>query len=190
MKFPRAMYSLRMSFWVVPRSCSAGHALLLADELVEEQQHARRRVDRHRGRDLVERDPVERRAHVVDRVDRDAGAADLAEAARVVGVQAELGRQVERHRQPGRAVLEQVAVALVGLLGASRSPRTGASSTAACGTSRVDAARERVLAGLAEASWRGPGGRSRLGRRARLISIPESVKRRGSSGPTIGAIVR
>ena len=24
MKFPRAMYSLRMSFWVVPRSCSDG----------------------------------------------------------------------------------------------------------------------------------------------------------------------
>ena len=24
MKFPRAMYSLRMSFWVVPRSFSAG----------------------------------------------------------------------------------------------------------------------------------------------------------------------
>ena len=41
MKFPRAMYSLRMSFWVVPRSCSARHALLLADELVEQQQHAR-----------------------------------------------------------------------------------------------------------------------------------------------------
>src|SRR3712207_8690509 len=41
-------------------------------------------------RDPVERDAVEGRAHVVDRVDRDAGAADLAEAAGVVGVQAEL----------------------------------------------------------------------------------------------------
>ena len=42
MKFPRAMYSLRTSFWVVPRELLGGHVLLLADELVEEQQHGRR----------------------------------------------------------------------------------------------------------------------------------------------------
>ena len=113
MKFPRAMYSLRMSFWVVPAQLLGGHALLLADELVEEQQHARRSVDRHRGGDLVERDLVERGAHVVDRVDRHAGAPHLAQAAGVVGVEPELGGQVEGHAQPGRAVLEQVAVALV-----------------------------------------------------------------------------
>ena len=76
-----------------------GHALLLADQLVEQQQHARRRVDRHRGRHLVERDLVKRGPHVVDRVDRHPGPAHLAQAARVIGVQAELGRQVERHRQ-------------------------------------------------------------------------------------------
>jgi hypothetical protein len=34
-------------------------ALLLGDELVEQQQHRGRRVDRHRRRDLVERDAVE-----------------------------------------------------------------------------------------------------------------------------------
>ena len=116
MKFPRAMYSLRMSFWTVPRSLLRRDALLLADELVEQQQHRRGRVDRHRRRDLVERDAVEGRPHVVERVDRHAGAADLAQAARVVGVQAELRRQVEGHREPGRAVGEQVLVALVGLL--------------------------------------------------------------------------
>ena len=111
------MYSLSTSFCVVPRSCSLGDALLLAHELVEQQQHRGGRVDRHRRGDLVERDPVERRAHVVDRVDGHARAPDLAQAARVVGVQAELGRQVEGHRQARRAVREQVAVALVGLLG-------------------------------------------------------------------------
>ena len=110
------------------------HALLLADQLVEQQQDRRRRVDRHRGRDLVERDLVEADPHVLDRVDRDAGAAHLAQAERVVGVAAELGRQVEGHREPGRAVLDQVAVALVRLLGRSRSRRTGASSTAGRGT--------------------------------------------------------
>ena len=110
------MYSLSTSFCVVPRSCMLRHALLLADELVQQQQAGGRRVDRHRGRDLIERDPVERRAHVVDRVDRHARAPDLAERELIVGVEAELGRQIERHRQPGRALGEQVAVALVGLL--------------------------------------------------------------------------
>ena len=94
------------------------HALLLADQLVEQQQDRRRRVDRHRGRDLVERDLVEGGAHVLERVEiATPGAADLAQAQRVVGVAPELRREVERHRQPGRAVLEQVAVAAVGLLG-------------------------------------------------------------------------
>ena len=91
-------------------------ALLLADELVEQQQHARGRVDGHAGADLVERDAVERGPHVVERVDRDPGAPDLAEAARVVGVEAELGGEVEGHAQAGAAVLDQVAVALVRLL--------------------------------------------------------------------------
>ena len=118
----------------MPRSFSRGDALLLADELVEQQQDRRRRVDRHRGRDLVERDLVEADPHVLDRVDRDPGPADLAVAERVVGVAAELGRQVEGHREAGRAVLDQVAVALVGVLGRWRSRRTGASSRAGRGT--------------------------------------------------------
>jgi hypothetical protein len=40
-----------------------------------EQQDRRRGVDRHRGRDRVERDLVEADPHVLDRVDRDPGAA-------------------------------------------------------------------------------------------------------------------
>ena len=95
----------------------AGDALLLGDELVEQEQQRRRRVDRHRRRDLVERDPVEQDLHVGERVDRDAGAADLALGERVVGVVAELGRQVERDREAGLPAVEQVAVALVRLLG-------------------------------------------------------------------------
>ena len=151
MKFPRAMYSLRMSFWVVPRSTSDAHALLLADELVEQQQHRRGRVDRHRRRDLVERDAVEDAAHVVDRVDRDAGAAHLALAQRVVRVAAELGRQVERHRQAGRAVLDQVVEALVGLLRRRVARVLAHRPLAAAVHVRMDAARERVLPRLAEA---------------------------------------
>ena len=43
--------------------------------------------------------PREQRAHVLERVDRDALAADLAEAARVVGVVAHQRGHVERRRQ-------------------------------------------------------------------------------------------
>ena len=101
MYVPRAMYSLRMSFWIVPRSCVARDALLLGDRDVEREQHRRGRVDRHRRRDLVERDAVEQHAHVVERVDRDADAADLAARQRVVRVAAHLRRQIERDREAG-----------------------------------------------------------------------------------------
>ena len=80
--------------------CLRGHVLLLTDELVEQQQRRGRRVDRHRGRDLVERDAVEHPPHVLDRVDGDAGAADLAHAERIVRVATELGGQVERLDSP------------------------------------------------------------------------------------------
>ena len=80
------------------------------------------------------------------RVDRDAGPPDLARGARVVGVVAELRRQVERDREPGLAALEQVAEARVRLLGRGEArvladrPRPPAVHV------RVGAARERELA--------------------------------------------
>ena len=92
------------------------HPLLLADEDVEGEQDRRRGVDRHRGGDAAQRDPVEELLHVVEAVDGDALAADLAEAARVVGVVAHQGRHVEGGREAGLAVVEQVVEALVGLL--------------------------------------------------------------------------
>jgi hypothetical protein len=95
-----AWYSLRMSFWTVPRSLSAGHALLLGRRDVEAEEDDRRPVDRHRDRDLVERDPVEERLHVGERRDGDAADADLAERARVVGVVPHERREVERDGEP------------------------------------------------------------------------------------------
>ena len=53
-------------------------ALLLGDQLVEQQQHRGRGVDGHRGRHLAQRDAAEQHPHVVDRVDRDPDLADLA----------------------------------------------------------------------------------------------------------------
>ena len=60
--------------------------------------------------------PSSRRRHVLDRVDRDAGAADLAGGHGVVGVVAELRRQVEGDREAGLPVAEQGAEPLVRLL--------------------------------------------------------------------------
>ena len=113
----------------------AGNALPLGDELVEEQQERRRSVDRHRGRHLGERDPLEEHLHVGDRVDRDTRPADLALGERVVRVVAELRRQVERDREARLPALEQVVEAGVRLLRGAVSRRTGGSSTDARGTS-------------------------------------------------------
>ena len=170
----------------MPRSFSDGHALLLADEFVEEQQHGGGGVDRHRRRDLVERDLVEADPHVLDRVDRDAGAPDLAVAERVVGVAAELGRQVEGHREAGRAVLDQVAVALVRVLGGREAGVLAHRPEPVAIHALVDAAGERVVAGLAEPLLEVGGDVGLVVERS--ISIPESVKIRSSSGPTSGAM--
>ncbi len=91
-------------------------ALLLRHQLVQQEQQRRGRVDRHRRRHLAQRDAAEENRHVRERVDRDAGAADLAERAWIVGVVAQLRRQVERDRQARLPLVEQIAVALVRLL--------------------------------------------------------------------------
>ena len=68
-------------------------------------------------RHLVERDAVEQRAHVEDRVDRHAGHADVARHARVVGVVAAVGGEVEGDRQALLAGGEVAPVEGVGVLG-------------------------------------------------------------------------
>ena len=91
-------------------------ALPLGNELVEEKQQRSRRVDRHRGGDLAERDPVEEHLHVGERVDRHPGAPDLTRRPRVVRVETELRGQIESHREPRLSLRKQVAEALVRLL--------------------------------------------------------------------------
>ena len=101
---------------------------------------------------------------------------DLAERERVVGVEAELRRQVERDREARLAALEQQPEARVRLLGRARSRRTGASSTAGRGSPRADAARERELARAAGAA---PG--RRRGRRPASSSL-RTIERRSAAG--------
>ena len=124
--------------------------LAFADHHVEGEQHRGRGVDRHRGADLVERDALEEPLHVVERVDGDALAADLAERARVVGVVAHQRRHVEGGREAGLAVLEQVVEALVGLLDRAEAGELAHRPVAAPVHRLVRPAGERVLARLAD----------------------------------------
>ena len=66
---------------------------------------------------MVQRYPVQERFHIGNGVDGDAHLADLAARLRRIGIVAQLRRQIEGHGEPGRATLEQIAVAGVGFGG-------------------------------------------------------------------------
>src|SRR5206468_150982 len=88
--------------------------------------------------------------HVGEARDRDSDAADLAAGERRVRVEADLRREVERDGEPRLPALEEVAVALVRLLGRLE-PRVLAHGPELVAVHRrVNAARERELPGLAD----------------------------------------
>ena len=126
-------------------------ALYMEDLPMAGEQDRRRGVDRHRGGDAAERDPLEEPLHVGEGVDGDALATDLAERQPVVGVVAHQRRHVERGREAGLPVREQVAEALVRLLRARVAGVLAHRPLAAAVHVRVDSAREGILARLAEA---------------------------------------
>ena len=102
---------------MVPDELLRRHALLLGRHDVERQHRQHRAVHGHRHDHLVERDAVEQRAHVVDRIDRHAGHADVAGHARMVAVVAAVGGEVEGDRQallPGREVAPVEGVGVLG----------------------------------------------------------------------------
>ena len=115
---------------MVPLSWSWLDALLLAgdDEAGQHGQHGA--VHRHRHRHLLEGDAVEEDLHVLDRVDRHAGLADVADDARVVGVVAPVGRQVEGDRHALLARRRGCAGRRRSTPRRWRTRRTGGSSTA------------------------------------------------------------
>ena len=90
------------------------HALAFRDGGIQRQQHDRRRIDGHRRRHAIERDPVEQLRHVLDRVDGDADPADLARGELVIGVVPDLRWQIEGHAQAVDPLCQQVPVALIG----------------------------------------------------------------------------
>jgi hypothetical protein len=75
------------------------HALFLGGNDVEREDRQDGPVHGHRHAHLVERNAREQRAHVVDRIDRDARHADVARDARVVGIVAAVGGEIEGDRQ-------------------------------------------------------------------------------------------
>ncbi len=125
-------------------------ALPLADDLVHGQEDRRGRVDRERRRDLIERNAREDLLHVAEGVDRDADLADLTGRELVIRVEAHLGRQVERDRESGLALPEQVAEALVRVLRAAPAGVQPHREEPAAVHARMDPARERILTGDAD----------------------------------------
>ena len=128
-----------------------GHALLVGNGEVHGERHRRCAVDRHRRRDLAERNVGEEALEVVERGDRDALLAHLAARARMVGVVAHERGHVEGGRESRLPLREQVFEARVRVLGTPEPGEHAHGPQAAAIHRRVDAAREGVRTGLPEA---------------------------------------
>ena len=100
-----------------PVELLGGNALLLPGDDEEGQDRDHRAVHRHRNRHLIERNAVEQDLHVLDRVDRHAGLADIADHARVIAVIAAVRGEIEGDRQallPGSEIAAVEGVRFLG----------------------------------------------------------------------------
>ena len=120
-------------------------ALALGRRDVHRQQHRRRGVDGHAGAYFVQRDSLEEPLHFLQAEHRNAHAPHFAARQLVVRVVADLGGQVERHREAGLSLPEQVAVARVGFLGGGVPGVLAHRPQPAAVHRRLHAARERIL---------------------------------------------
>ena len=145
-----AMNSLRMSFWIVPESvCQSAPCFSATTRYIAKIIAAG---------ELIVIDVVMSPSGMPSKsvsmsasdVDADAALPHLAERQRVVRVAAHQRRQIERDAQPGAAGREQRLVALVGLLGRAEPGELPHRPELAAVAGRVDAARVRKLARVAE----------------------------------------
>jgi len=81
--------------------------LFLSHGDIKTQQYRGGRVDGHGGGDVFERDLIEERFHVFQRINRHADFTDLAERQRVIGIHADLRGKIERHRKPHLPLLRR-----------------------------------------------------------------------------------
>ena len=150
MYVPRAMYSLRMSFWIVPLSLSRAMPRSSATTMYIASSVDAVALIVIDVETLSSGMSVEQRVHVLDAVDRDADTADLALRARRIRVDPHLRREIERDAQPGLAGVEQVVEAPIRL---RRRPESGVlphGPEAAAVHRRLHAPRERELPGIGE----------------------------------------
>ena len=154
------MYSLRMSFWIVPPSSARAVPVSFRGEDVHPPDDVRRGVDRHARRDLREGDPPQEAPHVVERRHVDAALAHLAERLGVVRVDPVEGRVVEGDGEPALAVGEEEAEPGVGVLGGPEPREHPHRPEAAPVHRRVDPPGVGELTGVADPVLRGAGGRS------------------------------
>ncbi len=134
--------------------CRPRIAGLLGRDDVHRPDRRGRRVDRHRGRDAVQRQAVEQDLHVGQRADADAARPELALGFLVVGVVAVERRHVVGDRQAGLAGGEQVLEAGVGVLGGAEAREHPHRPEARSVPRRMDAAGVRRLPGQADARVR------------------------------------
>ena len=128
----------------------ARDALLLRRRHVEAEQHRRRPVDGHGGRDLVKRDAAEQVLHVRQRRDRHAALPHLALGAGMIGVVAHQRREVERDGEPRLTVLQQELVPLICVFRGAEPRELAHRPQPAAVHRRVNTARERIRARPAE----------------------------------------
>ena len=141
-------------------SLSCGDPLLLGGDDVAGEHRQYRAVHRHRHAHPVERDAVEQDLHVLDRVDRHPGLADIADDPRMVAVVAAMGGEIEGDRQPHLPGRQIVAVEAV------RTPRRS---------------RTRNIAGSSTAGWR-TSSRAARADRAETRAVPDAFDRREVGG--------
>ncbi len=128
----------------------AWDALLLRRSDVLRKRNRRGAVDRHRRRDVAHVDAFKQLLHIGERVDGDATLADLATRLRRIGVVTHEGRHIEGNREAVLALLEEKVITLVRLFGVAEAGKLTHRPKAITITTRVNAARVRKDARLAE----------------------------------------
>ena len=123
------------------------HALLLGGDDVAGEHRQHRAVHRHRHRHPVERDAVEQDLHVLDRIDRHPRFADVADHARMVGIVATMGGEIEGHRHALTAAVEIAPVERVRFLGGGETGVLADRPRPLCVHRRLRAANERLEPG-------------------------------------------
>ena len=139
-----------------PRNLVPVCPLLLRHDQVHRPQNRCRRIDGHRDCGLFQVNPAEENFHVFQRIDGHAALANLAFARGVVGVVAHQRGQIEGDGESTAAMLEQILVALVGLLGRCEAGELPHGVKLAPISGGVNAARVRRLAGVAEIFFLAP----------------------------------